>query len=193
MTAPLAHAVQGIDHTAFVTFRPAETVHFYRDVLGFPLVHAITAKGWGRPDQPDFIHFFFDIGAQGSIAFFYYLGVEAYEDVTTPQQLARARHLALRVETLEELDDYQARLEHAGFPLQYRATHETIESIYVNDPNGYQIEFARRLRPAVEADARDAALTVAALGDVVERGTVTLDALWARKAELIDAAAMAER
>src|SRR6201987_4709636 len=70
----LAHTVRGVDHVAFPTFDPAGTVAFYRDVLGFPVVHSICAAGWGPEKHPDFIHFFFDIGNHDRLAFFYYFG-----------------------------------------------------------------------------------------------------------------------
>jgi hypothetical protein len=67
-----------------------------------------------------------------------------------------------------------------------RVPHETIESIYVYDPNDYLIEFTVPTRPAVPADARDAELTVRAMVDVVRaESEPSLDAVWARKAELI--------
>src|SRR6201999_4634013 len=70
------HLVTGVDHVAFPTFDPAATVRFYRDVLGFPVVHSICAAGWGPDDHPDFIHFFFDIGNGDRLAFFYYFGAK---------------------------------------------------------------------------------------------------------------------
>ena len=65
--------LRGVDHTARPTWKLRETIEFYRDVLGLPLVHAITAKGWGREKEQhaDFIHFFFDSGNDSTIAFFY--------------------------------------------------------------------------------------------------------------------------
>jgi catechol 2,3-dioxygenase-like lactoylglutathione lyase family enzyme len=186
MNTPLPSTVAGVDHVAYATFKPAETVHFYRDVLGFPLVATITAKAWGHPDQPDFVHFFFDVGAGAHIAFFYYFGVEPHEDLVAPKLLARARHLALSVETVEDLDMYQQRLEQAGIPLLYRTLHETIESIYVIDPNGYYFEITRRLRPVLQIDIEDAALTMDALTQAIADGEPTLAAVWARKAALIE-------
>ena len=50
----------GVDHTARPTWRLRETVEFYRDKLGLPLVHVISARGWGPTTHPDFLHFFFD-------------------------------------------------------------------------------------------------------------------------------------
>ena len=54
------------------------TVAFYRDIMGLPLIHAITAKGWGREKEQhaDFLHFFFDAGRGATIAFFYYIGTD---------------------------------------------------------------------------------------------------------------------
>lgn len=34
--------IAGVHHTARPTWKLAETVHFYRDLLGLPLVHAIS-------------------------------------------------------------------------------------------------------------------------------------------------------
>ena len=66
--------MRGVDHAAFPTFDPNATVRFYRDVLEFPVVHSICAAGWGPERHPDFIHFFFDIGNDDRLAFFYYFG-----------------------------------------------------------------------------------------------------------------------
>ena len=97
--------------------------------------------------MPDFAHFFFDIGASGTIAFFYYFGTPEYRDPTCPDRINRSRHLALAVDTEEELDHYQQRIEDGGYQLRFRIMHELIESIYVWDPNGYGIEITRPLRP----------------------------------------------
>jgi len=59
--------LHGVDHTARPTWKLRETVRFYRDILGLPLVHCISAKGWGREKEnhADFLHFFFDSGHRG--------------------------------------------------------------------------------------------------------------------------------
>jgi len=104
------HLARGVDHAAFPTFDPVGTVRFYRDVLGFPVVHSICASGWGPDDHPDFIHFFFDIGNDDRIAFFYYFGLlrpssdgkgDAYArfDDSTPDWFVRSRHLAIHVDS----------------------------------------------------------------------------------------------
>jgi catechol 2,3-dioxygenase-like lactoylglutathione lyase family enzyme len=62
--------ISGVHHTARPTWKLSETVHFYRDLMGLPLVHAISARGWGPEDHADFLHFFFDSGNGSTIAFF---------------------------------------------------------------------------------------------------------------------------
>jgi catechol 2,3-dioxygenase-like lactoylglutathione lyase family enzyme len=180
--------VQGVHHSAYPTWKPRETVHFYRDVLGFPLVHCITARGWGHQGRyPDFLHFFFDVGKGARIAFFYYFGVDEYHDDSPekPYVLGRSRHLAVRVEDEAELETYRQRLEAGGYEILYRVAHETLESIYVNDPNGYPFEITVDLRPLDEQDAADAELTLDALVDLAEHGRPTLESVWERKAQLI--------
>lgn len=191
------HLVSGVDHVAFPTFDPAGTVRFYRDTLGFPVVHSICAAGWGGEDHPDFIHFFFDIGGGDRIAFFYYFGLEG-PDLTqgvgdvysrlaenTPTWFVRSRHLALHVGSSEELMEYRRRLDASEWPVEMQIQHETIESIYTHDPNGYMVEVTRALRPVTPQEDLDANLTIDALVEVTARPGATMDQLLVRKAELI--------
>lgn len=192
----IPHIADGVDHVAYPTFDPAATVRFYRDVLGFPIVHSICAAGWGPEKHPDFIHFFFDIGNDDRLAFFYYFGLEpfhrgprgdAYTTHTNdvPLFFVRSRHLAIHVAGDAELTEYQRRLDASEWPCELRLQHETIESIYTHDPNGYLIEFTRALRPVTPQEDFDANLTIEALLDVVATGNPSMDGLLSRKAELI--------
>lgn len=192
----LEHRVRGVDHVAYPTFDPAGTVKFYRDVLGFPVVHSICAAGWGPEKHPDFIHFFFDIGNNDRLAFFYYFGLEPYEggpqgDVYSrfaddvPIFFIRSRHLAIHVDNEKDLLEYRRRLDGSDWPVEMQIQHETIESIYTHDPNGYMIEFTRALRPVTPQEDLDANLTIDALIDVVSHPDPGMGDLLARKAELI--------
>ena len=196
MTEPV-HRVKGVDHVAFPTFDPAATVRFYRDVLKFPVVHSICAAGWGPEKHPDFIHFFFDIGNGDRLAFFYYFGFERPEpsgpkgDVyaafgeDVPVFFVNSRHLAIHVDSEEDLLDYRHRLDDSQWPVEMQVMHETIESIYTHDPNGYLVEITRALRPVTPQEDLDAALTVDALVEVASGPEPTMDKLLTRKAELI--------
>ncbi|RDB47988.1 Glyoxalase/Bleomycin resistance protein/Dioxygenase superfamily (plasmid) [Tsukamurella tyrosinosolvens] len=191
------HRVRGVDHAAFPTFDPVGTVNFYNGVLKFPIVHSICAAGWGPENHPDFIHFFFDIGNGDRMAFFYYFGLEPFGDQTapgdswarlpqgTPEFFKNSRHLAIHVDGEEDLLEYRRRLDASDWPCEMQVMHETIESIYTHDPNGYMIEITRALRPVTPQEDLDAALTLEALCDVVSGGAPSMDALLMRKAELI--------
>lgn len=155
--------LHGVHHTARPTWKLAETVKFYRDLLGLPLVHAISAKGWGPDDHADFLHFFFDSGNGSTIAFFYYIGTERPDWLQVRSHYQdRATHTAWRVRDEAELLQWRKRVEAVGIPLRYQIRHEVIESIYFNDPNGYPIEITWQMRPFNEADAEDAKLTIEA-------------------------------
>jgi catechol 2,3-dioxygenase-like lactoylglutathione lyase family enzyme len=190
------HLVTGVDHVAFPTFDPAATVRFYRDTLGFPVVHSICAAGWGPDGHPDFIHFFFDIGHGDRLAFFYYFGLQEPDTVSgkgdvyarfaagTPDWFVRSRHLALHVRSPEHLLEYRRRLDASDWPVEMQIQHETIESVYTHDPNGYMVEITRALRPVTPQEDLDANLTIDALVDISGPGA-SMDALLVRKAELI--------
>lgn len=192
----LPHKVRGVDHVAYPTFDPAATVEFYRDVLGFPVVHSICAAGWGPEKHPDFIHFFFDIGNDDRLAFFYYFGLEPFDDgpqgdsysrfaEDVPIFFIRSRHLAIHVDSEEDLMEYRRRLDGSDWPVEMQIQHETIESIYTHDPNGYMIELTRAMRPVTPQEDLDANLTIDALIDVVRGPDPSMANLLTRKAELI--------
>lgn len=193
-------ALRGVDHTARPTWKLRETIEFYRDKLGLPLVHVISARGWGPATHPDFLHFFFDSGNGSTIAFFYYLGSDmpaALEGkVSQPPQpddhVFDATHTAWTVDSAEELQAWKQRLEALGLNVSVETTHEVIESIYVRDPNGYFIEFTRKLRPLDKVDANDGALTLQAALEAEDAAARTgkrlghIDDIWSGKAKLLD-------
>lgn len=195
-----ARVLHGVDHTARPTWKLRETVEFYRDKLGLPLVHVISARGWGPATHPDFLHFFFDSGNGSTIAFFYYLGSEpppamAGRPIMPPMpddHIFDATHTAWLVESEDELKDWKNHLEAQGLQVSVQTTHEVIESIYVRDPNGYFVEFTRKLRALTERDASDAQLTLQAAiqaeADAHAQGRklLNVDEVWSCKAKLLE-------
>ena len=103
----------------------------------------------------------------------------------TPDFFVRSRHLALHVDSEDALMEYRRRLDSSEWPVEMQIQHETIESIYTHDPNGYFFEITRAMRPVTPQEDLDAELTIDALIDVVSRPEPTFGKLLARKAELI--------
>jgi len=186
MTAHQPIPIAGVHHTARPTWKLAETVHFYRDLLGLPLVHAISARGWGPEDHADFLHFFFDSGNGSTIAFFYYIGTTPPDFVAVRDDYRyRASHTAWRVATREDLLACRAKIEAAGIQVKYQIRHEVIESIYFDDPNGYSLEVTWQVRPFETVDRQDATRTIeAAVALENSRAAApfdTIDQVWTRK------------
>src|SRR5579863_5948452 len=183
--------LRGVDHTARPTWKLRETVEFYRDILGLPLVHAISARGWGPESHPDFLHFFFDSGNGSTIAFFYYLGepAPARRPVMAPtpdDHVFDATHTAWLADSTEQLLAWKEMLEAKGIEVSSTTQHEVIESIYFRDPNGYFIEITVKLRALQDLDAQDAALTLQAAIDTEQATAVCeIDTVWREKGKLL--------
>ncbi len=177
----------GVHHTARPTWKLKETIVFYRDLLGLPLIHAVSARGWGPADHPDFLHFFFDSGNESTIAFFYYIGT------TQPAHLVHhakydndATHTAWRVESADDLAGWRRWLESHGVEVMFQIQHEIVESIYFRDPNGYLLEIGRPTRTLTALDAREAEMTIAAALTLEESGPLTsIDAVWREKGNAV--------
>ena len=185
--------LDGVDHSARPTWKLRETIEFYRDVLGLPLVHTISARGWGAPGHPDFLHFFFDAGKGALIAFFYYIGTDRPERyVPEDHHFYNATHTAWSVPNSEELVRWKTTLESRGLIVSPYTRHEISELIYFRDPNSYPIEITLRLRDTEVLDAKDAELTLEAAMQLEDELRASgdrlhdIDTVWRRKARLVE-------
>jgi catechol 2,3-dioxygenase-like lactoylglutathione lyase family enzyme len=148
----------GINHLALVCRDMGETVKFYRDILGMPLIKTIALPDGGQ-------HFFFDCGGGSSLAFFWWNEVPAAAPGVAsvakfPQTLKSAigsmNHVAFDV-AADELEACLERLQAAGVEvLPTVVNHDDspqgvsaemhpgvfVRSIYFTDPNGIMLEFA---------------------------------------------------
>jgi catechol 2,3-dioxygenase-like lactoylglutathione lyase family enzyme len=154
--------------------------------------HAITAKGWGRSENghPDFLHFFFEAGDNSLIAFFYYIGTKPNPTFTAlrGQYLGLARHTAWTARDVAELERWRTVIKRTGVKVTPVVRHETLSSIYFQDPNGYDLEIACQDRPLQEIDVVDTGLTIEAMiqtfGDDNPDEKTVYD-MWHKKAELV--------
>jgi catechol 2,3-dioxygenase-like lactoylglutathione lyase family enzyme len=189
----IALRLHGVDHTARPTWKLRETIEFYRDVLGLPLLHTISAKGWGAPGHPDFLHFFFEAGQGATIAFFYYIGTDPSERyLPEDHHFFVANHTAWGVPSRAELETWKTTLEARGLVVSGFTRHEILESIYFRDPNGYPLEITLRLRDIEPLDGRDAELTLEAAMQVEDEARAAgerlmdIDTVWRRKGKLVE-------
>lgn len=126
-----ATTVRGVHHLALIARDVEETITFYQDLLGFPLVELVENR-----DYRGSSHFFFDIGNRNLLGFFDFPGHDHPEFSET---IGAVQHLALST-TQENFDTAKKRLEEAG--ISYIGPDRGIDnSIYLRDPNGVGLEF----------------------------------------------------
>ena len=136
----------GINHLAMVTQDMGATIRFWRDLLGMRLV-----AGLGRPG---YRHYFFEISPHDTISFFEWPDAEPLpeKDHGVPVKGPVAfDHVAIGVESDEDLWEIKSRLEAADIWVSEAIDHGFIHSIYSFDPNRIPIEFSA---PVAEVDLR---------------------------------------
>ena len=121
---------RGIHHAVLICSDVEQTIRFYQDLLGFPLVELVENR-----DYAGSTHFFFDVGNRTLLGFFDFPGLGLEPGI---EAIGGVQHIAIsaRRDRWEEVRD---RLEAAGVP--YAGPDRGIEeSMYFKDPDGIQIE-----------------------------------------------------
>jgi glyoxylase I family protein len=123
----------GIHHLALICRDVEETIRFYQEFLGFPLVELVENRDYNGSS-----HFFFDLGNRTLLGFFDFPGHDHPEYSET---IGNVQHIALSV-TPERFDELKAKFDGAGTDYlgPDRGVHN---SIYFRDPNGTGLEFYR--------------------------------------------------
>jgi len=128
---------RGINHLALVTQDMDITIRFWRDLLGMRLVASLGSVNYR--------HYFFQISPTEMIAFFEWPDVTAIplKDHGVPVKGPIAfDHVALGVESDDDLWELKDKLEASGFWVSEVMDHGFIHSIYTFDPNDIPIEFS---------------------------------------------------
>jgi glyoxylase I family protein len=121
---------RGIHHAALICSDVEQTIAFYQDLLGFPLVELVENR-----DYPGSSHFFFDLGNQTLLGFFDFPGLGL--DPGT-ESIGSVQHIAISAPR-DRWEEVRARLDEAG--VEYAGPDRGIEeSMYLKDPDGIQIE-----------------------------------------------------
>ena len=150
MTEPFV-PIRSLHHFAWRCRDCEETRHFYEDLLGLPLVHVIQSDHVpSTGEYCPYVHIFFQM-KDGSYIAFFDLGDDTAAE-PSPNTPAWVNHLALRVDSVQELERAKARLEQAGVEVIGVTDHHIIKSIYFFDPNGIRLELTT---PTVDAAAMD--------------------------------------
>jgi glyoxylase I family protein len=150
---------KSVNHIAFPIASTAAAHEFYTKVLGCSLVGAVREDRIPSTGEDiGFLHSFYAMKNGVAIAFFEIEGFDGKFDGEAPKF---ARHLAMNVDSMDELLDYKQRLEAAGVDVIGVTDHEGIwQSIYFFDPNGIRLELTYQTRPLSSQDAADAEVAV---------------------------------
>ncbi|OWV31932.1 glyoxalase [Pacificimonas flava] len=163
---------RGVNHIALVCKDMAETVRFYRDTLGMPLMKTLDLPGDGGQ------HFFFDVGNGDCIAFFWFpRAPERAPGIASPAALptkgdfstahGSLNHIAINI-SAEKFDEYVDRLVERGVEISAVLNHDHsptqvsadvnddtwIRSVYFFDPDGVCLELAAWTMPIDESHVR---------------------------------------
>ena len=133
--------VQKIHHVAYRCQDAKETVDWYVKHLDMKFVLAIAENEVPSTKAPDpYMHVFLDAGDGNVLAFFELPSQPPMDrDRNTP---VWTQHLALQVDTLEELLAAKARLQADGIEVIGPTEHTLFQSIYFFDPSGHRLELA---------------------------------------------------
>jgi len=125
-----ATTARGLHHVALICRDVEETIRFYQDLLGFPLVELVENRDYAGSSQ-----FFFDIGNRNLLGFFDFPG---HDHPPFTETVGGVQHIAISVDA-QRFAAARARFDEVG--LEYVGPDRGVEdSLYVLDPNGVGIE-----------------------------------------------------
>jgi catechol 2,3-dioxygenase-like lactoylglutathione lyase family enzyme len=146
-------APRRLNHYAIATEDMAETHRFWTEVMGCEFRGALRAEGHPMStgeQAPGYLHAFYSFSDGSCIAFFELAtGIERRDDGVP----SWAKHLALSVDSREQLKEWQTRLSAAGVEVVGEIDHDGLfYSLYLFDPNGQRIELTYQTRDLDDND-----------------------------------------
>ena len=128
-----ATSVRGVHHIALVCRDVEETIRFYQDLLGVPLVELVENRDYAGSS-----HFFFDIGNRNLLGFFDFPG---HDHPAWQETIGGVQHLAISV-SASQFAEAKKKLDAAG--VDYLGPDRGADdSMYFRDPNGVGLELYR--------------------------------------------------
>lgn len=123
--------VHGVDHITIEGTNAADTIGYYRDILGCPLV-----LRQPNLDRRELTHLFFDPG-DGRLISFFVNDERDTTDIPAPEP-GQVQHLAFRIDP-DRIGHVANTLEDEGYPVS-EFDRGVFHSLYTEDPNGLRIE-----------------------------------------------------
>jgi glyoxylase I family protein len=121
---------RGLHHMALICSDVEQTIRFYQDVLGFPLIELMENR-----DYRGSSHLFFDIGHENLLAFFDFPGLGLKPAV---EAIGGIQHIAITVHPAA-FERIKSSLDAKGVAYLGPDRGAT-SSVYLKDPDGIQIE-----------------------------------------------------
>ncbi|WP_299236333.1 VOC family protein [Natronomonas sp.] len=157
-------SLRGTDHITVEGTNTEETIEFYRDLLGMPLV-----LSQPNLDRSELTHLFFDTGDGRLLTVF--VSDERDSADATAAAPGQVHHLAFRIDP-DEIDEIARELDDAGYPVS-EYDRGAFHSLYTEDNNGLTLELVAD-KFAVPDDRRGEVLATAQRHRV-ERGAEYVD------------------
>ena len=148
MASPTRLSALGNIHHAAYRCRDAEqTRWFYEDVLGLKLAAAFEedidfGENLGRNRY--FLHIFFELADGNYLAFFDEPAISEEADFARKDSFDL--HIALEAESHQAMLDWQTHINQSGKTCLGPVDHGFVQSVYMYDPNGIQVEITSRAK-----------------------------------------------
>jgi catechol 2,3-dioxygenase-like lactoylglutathione lyase family enzyme len=171
--------VQKLHHVVYRCNDAKETAAFYTDILELEYAMAVSEDHVpSTGEQTPYFHLFFEMKDGSSVAFFELPDSPPMQkDPNTPDWV---QHLALEVESEEELFRMKKKIEDAGVDIIGPTDHGFCTSIYFFDPNGHRLELTHQKgTPEMMAELRRTARPMLEKWD--QSKDVQRDAAWIHK------------
>ncbi|MGD9792992.1 MAG: VOC family protein [Acidimicrobiia bacterium] len=136
-----------LHHVAYVTGDTSATVDFYSRIMGMPFAAAVLDEKIPSTKEPvPYFHSFFRLGDGEALAFFE--APDLAPPVVEPTAAYHTfRHLALDVQSKQDVDAWHAWLVSNGIDVIGPVDHGIIYSIYFFDPSGVRLELTCSISP----------------------------------------------
>jgi glyoxylase I family protein len=132
-------SIQGLHHVAYRCRDARETAEFFKKYLGMDCTIAFAEnKVPSTGEWSPHIHIFFQMGDGSYVAFFEV--PESPEMQTDPNTPEWVQHLAVRVDTMEEVLAVRDKLVADGHKVVGPTDHKICQSVYFFDPSGHRLE-----------------------------------------------------